>query len=270
MGFFFSPRSLGQTCFTHLSFPAGASLLAPPLPIVTVKIQNIVNSNFICLKLTFPTEEICNGFAFALGLTWFSKAPPRDSTSFPHRPPCGMCRWQPVVPGLKPMTGCLSLVLLWPLQGTPLTVYNSWEYCLWEHWMHSPQGIETALTVQTSNILGLSLYSLDKLGKGRRELMMDPGFCCLREWCPAPPCCSGVLSHAQTHTHITPSGGSSGSSWGLFQWPITYVQKIIWISGFMNILSCEGAWSISSSQLSKFLYFFFWYISPCDYHYWKS
>ena len=50
---------------------------------MTAKLLGVVNSNVICLKLTFLAEEMCNGFAFALGLTSFCKAAPGDSFSVP-------------------------------------------------------------------------------------------------------------------------------------------------------------------------------------------
>lgn len=54
--------------------PLGFLRLLLPLPTATVTLLSAANSNFICLKWTFPAEEICSAFAIAFGLSWSGKA----------------------------------------------------------------------------------------------------------------------------------------------------------------------------------------------------
>lgn len=59
---------------------------------VSVTQLSVVNSNFIHLELVLLAEEIGTGFAFALGLTQFSKAVPGDSSPLSLSPVCGPCK----------------------------------------------------------------------------------------------------------------------------------------------------------------------------------
>lgn len=156
-----------------------------PLPTVTVKLQSISNSNHIRLKLMLPAEEMCIGFALALGLGLASPLPVTQSpSSLP--PVCG------------PAVGAWPDSHDWSISYT-LVLLATRRSCLWGTCGSFPPRHPVALTehAQLTTLPGLSLYSLDRQGKGYSE-----SSCWTRV---SSVCRNGAGLHPQ-HTHTMPSG----------------------------------------------------------------